>query len=733
MVPRLRPRAAVTSGLLATALVSGTFLAPAAQAVVGTPSADNAHAFTARLDIGDGKRACTATLVDRDWLLTAASCFADNPAEAQQLLPGAPKDATTAYVGRTDSTTTAGQVRTVVRLVPRGDRDLVLARLSKPVTTITPAALATTAPAPGETLTGTGFGRTADEWAPVKMHQGRFSVDGADATTVNITGVDGAAVCAGDTGGPVFREQGGSATLVGVNSRSWQGGCFGTPAEETRTGAVGSRVDDLNGWLSETVTAAPFVDFNGDGHRDVAIADPKATVGTVAEAGLVRVVYGNGAGVSEVIQGGPGVNGGPEAGDGFGTALATVDYNADGYTDLVVGVPYEDIGKVADAGAAQIVYGSPEGLGKGRGGTWFEQGSGSGALLGSASEAKDHMGFSIAAGTTAAGDPYILIGAPGEDLGTVVDAGSAIYVRGDTNVAINQDKESVAGGPETGDQFGHSVAGSPNHLAIGIPNEAIGTVANTGMIQILKHEFNAEKIPTPVKSINQDTAGISGAAEANDLFGKALSVASYRPEGAATDGDSIIAVGSPGEGIAVAGVNKANAGRVVTLRVTAGGAVSELQDIQQEKADVTGGAETGDRFGEQVSVVNTSPRTVGTTTSMLLAVGIPGENEGTVVDSGAVQTFSLLGAPGLTDRWISPGGAPGLPGVPGTNELLGSSIHATATDLYIGMPNGPGARGAAHLMPWSNVTGGAVQAVTSYEPGKGGLPAVGKAFGGAIR
>lgn len=36
-------------------------------------------------------------------------------------------------------------------------------------------------------------------------------------------------------------------------------------------------------------------------------------------------------------------------------------------------------------------------------------------------------------------------------------------------------------------------------------------------------------------------------------------------------------------------------------------------------------------------------------------------------------------------------------------------------------------------MPWSNVTGGAVAPVTSYEPGKDGLPAVGKAFGAAIQ
>ncbi|WP_256986482.1 trypsin-like serine protease [Streptomyces sp. SS07] len=733
-MPLPRPRAAVTSGLLAAALVSGTFLAPAAHAVAGTPSAANAYAFTARLDIGDGKRACSGTLVDRDWLLTAAGCFVDNPAEAQQLLPGAPKDATTAVIGRTDTTSTAGQVRTVVELVPRADRDLVLARLAKPVTTIAPAALATAPPTVGETLTGTGFGRTADEWAPIRMHQGRFSVDGADATTINITGVEGAAVCAGDAGGPVFREQGGTVELVGINSRSWQGGCFGAPEEETRTGAVESRVDDLRTWVADTVAAAPFADYNGDGHRDVAVADPKATVAGVAEAGLVRVVYGNGVAPSEVVQGGPGVGGGPETKDGFGAALASVDFNADGYTDLVVGTPNEDIGTVADAGLVQVVYGSPAGLGKGRARTGYEQGSGTGALLSAASETKDYLGFSLAAGNTSAGDPYILIGAPGEDLEpSAVDAGNAFYVRGSTSVSINQGKDDIGGEAEAGDQFGYSVAGSPNHLAIGIPNEAIGTVADTGGLQILKHELNANKIPTPVKSLHQDTDGISGGSEANDLFGKALSMTSYRPSGAATNGDSILAVGSPGEGIEIEGVNKAGAGRVVTLRVTAGGAVSELEDIQQERADVTGAAEAGDRFGEQVSVVSTRPRSVGTDTTLLLAVGIPGENEGTAVDSGAVQTFSLLGAPGLTDRWIVPGAAPGLPGVPGAGELLGSSITATGTHLYIGMPNGPGTRGAAHLMPWSNVTGGPVQPVTSYEPGKGGLPAVGKAFGGAIR
>ncbi|GAA3298489.1 hypothetical protein GCM10020295_34150 [Streptomyces cinereospinus] len=224
-----------------------------AQAVVGTPAAANAHPFTARLDIGDGRRACSGTLVFVDWLLTAASCFADNPAVSLEVPAGAPALPTTATVGRTDLTGTAGQVRNVVQLVPHPDQDLVLAKLASPVLGITPVALSAGAPAAGEELRVAGYGRTADEWAPLRLHTGTFTVDAVNPTEIGITGKDGAAVCAGDTGGPAFREAGGTVQLVGVNSRSWQGGCFGTDETETRTGAIGVRIDKVRNWINANV------------------------------------------------------------------------------------------------------------------------------------------------------------------------------------------------------------------------------------------------------------------------------------------------------------------------------------------------------------------------------------------------------------------------------------------------------------------------------------------------
>jgi hypothetical protein len=48
------------------------------------------------------------------------------------------------------------------------------------------------------------------------------------------------------------------------------------------------------------------------------------------------------------------------------------------------------------------------------------------------------------------------------------------------------------------------------------------------------------------------------------------------------------------------------------------------------------------------------------------------------------------------------------------------------------MPYGP-SRGAVHALPWANVSGGVKTAVTTYQPGSGGLPPVGVRFGSEVR
>ncbi|MEV8312471.1 FG-GAP-like repeat-containing protein [Streptomyces flavidovirens] len=218
-----------------------------ALAVAGDPAADKAYTFTAQIRIGS-ERNCTGSLVDERWILTASSCFAADPQKPFPIPGGKPKQKTTAIIGRTDLSTTAGHAVDIVELVPRADRDLVMARLAQPVTDIAPVAVSPAAPAAGETLRGAGYGRTKTEWIPNRMHSGAFTVDAAGESTIAMTGTTGS-ICKGDAGGPALRETEGRVELAAVHSTSWEGGCLN--AVETRKGAVETRTDDIYQWIQQ--------------------------------------------------------------------------------------------------------------------------------------------------------------------------------------------------------------------------------------------------------------------------------------------------------------------------------------------------------------------------------------------------------------------------------------------------------------------------------------------------
>ncbi|MEU9233506.1 trypsin-like serine protease [Streptomyces subrutilus] len=244
LVSARSPRAARISGLVATSALLSTALVTAtpAFAVTGPEAAVDSHPYAARLTIGDETnfRACTGTLVDRFWILTAASCFSGTP--------GSPVSAGKPTL-KTTATLSNGKTVDVTEVAPRSDRDTALVRLATPIADIKPAELAGSAPAPNTDLTAAGYGRTKTDWVPGKLRTGTFSVNSTDATTLTVTGKGTDAICKGDTGGPLLNQAG---KQVGVHSRSWQGGCLGTAATETRTGAISTRVDDLADWVRQT-------------------------------------------------------------------------------------------------------------------------------------------------------------------------------------------------------------------------------------------------------------------------------------------------------------------------------------------------------------------------------------------------------------------------------------------------------------------------------------------------
>ncbi|MFE7121206.1 S1 family peptidase, partial [Streptomyces sp. NPDC057654] len=268
-MPVRRPRTARVTGLLASALAATLALTAAplltaapAQAVAGETPEDGSYTFTATLDIGGGQRGCSATLVEEQWLLTAASCFADDAAHPDQVKAGAPKLHTTATIGRTDLTQQKpGTQVDVVELVPRQDRDLVMAKLATPVTGVTPAVVSVNRPLlPGEKVVVAGYGRTTSEWVPDRLHVAKTSVSEVKDTTVTLAGTDDhAIVCQGDTGGPAFREVGGTYQLIGIHSTSGQAGCLGVDKSEKRTAASEARVDDIAEWI-QAVSSRTLLD-----------------------------------------------------------------------------------------------------------------------------------------------------------------------------------------------------------------------------------------------------------------------------------------------------------------------------------------------------------------------------------------------------------------------------------------------------------------------------------------
>ncbi|WP_255950223.1 FG-GAP-like repeat-containing protein [Streptomyces odontomachi] len=109
-------------------------------------------------------------------------------------------------------------------------------------------------------------------------------------------------------------------------------------------------------------------DVDNDGYGDIVIGndwDAGTDSAGIAKGGAVKVVYGTESGPGgedTVTQDSTGVPGASESGDGFGYEVSMGDVDGDGYDDLAIGAPGEDLNGIADAGMVTVLHGSSIGF-----------------------------------------------------------------------------------------------------------------------------------------------------------------------------------------------------------------------------------------------------------------------------------------------------------------------------------------------------------------------------------
>jgi hypothetical protein len=435
--------------------------------------------------------------------------------------------------------------------------------------------------------------------------------------------------------------------------------------------------------LTPAASAAPDpakpYDFNGDGYVDLAIGSPYGTVNKKTSAGIVSIIYGSSAGLNTgkkqvFTQDLSWVPGAAEAYDHFGFSLASGDFDQDGFADLAVGTPDEDIPAGKDAGLLTVFWGSSSGLTAASGFTddpsfegpsqrfskalavgdiehdgspelfitipgtsdftWFvwqqpagvtAQSTNADPSRGARLNPRAGKGTGISAQSAAdVTDSWLAVGdVTGDHLDDVV------YAWYDADWPVAEERRGFVVLPGIADgnlDFDTVVETFTDVRALtvgdfdgdGFADIAVGQPADSSYLggQVSVYKGAAPNIDPAVHTeFHQDTAGVPGAGEAGDSFGASLAAADITH-----DGKADLAVGAPLEDVG----SVVDGGATFILRGSATGLTGTgSQVITQNTDKVVGGAEKGDKFGTQVTLLDNNKDDFAD-----LSAGAPAENAG---------------------------------------------------------------------------------------------------------
>lgn len=343
--------------------------------------------------------------------------------------------------------------------------------------------------------------------------------------------------------------------------------------------------------------------------QPLVVGSPEEKLGKAARAGVVHVlpVDGNGSptgsGAEMLRQGRAPIGGRAERGDGFGSAVATGDFDGNGIDDVAIGAPLENIAGKSDVGVVHVVYGTTSGYLDGSH-QLFRQGVNG---LSGRAQSGDRFGSALAV-TDFDGDGFddLIIGAPGDRVNGV-SAGTVQIVFGgpqglDSSRAesLTQNTSGFLDKPDDGDEFGAAVSANRGLLAIGVPGEDRSGKADRGLM----HLYDGHRMATPAESSNQRLIGRN----AGDRLGEAVLLT-----------DEVAFAGAPSERVR----GNEDYGRVHWVRLSVFGDDNDRFAPLGRRARQTLWPRTsidrssGDRFGASLAALPGPD-------ASLIAVGAPG-------------------------------------------------------------------------------------------------------------
>jgi hypothetical protein len=449
------------------------------------------------------------------------------------------------------------------------------------------------------------------------------------------------------------------------------------------------------------VGSASGGDFDGDGFPDLAVGVPFEMVSGEHFAGAINSIYGGSTGLSAAgdqlfHQDSDGIDGAAEEGDRFGLALAVGDFDGDGFFDLAVGVPSEDVGTVYDAGAVNVIYGGSGGLSATGDQLWTQDN----CTIVSDPETFDRFGATLAAGDLN-GDGYddLAVGAPDESVGTASSAGAVVVLFG-SSTGLGSDGlwysgSTTSGSPEEDDRFGDALTTGDfdgdgfDDLAIGVPGDEISGEAGAGSVILVFGGPTYPTYPAVGGIFHQDIPGVQGESEAGDAFGSSVTAGDFD-----RDGFDDLVVGVPGEQVGIhSGAGLVNVLYGSPTGITATGNAY----FHQENLSFIANNELDDNFGETLAAGDFNGDGYWD-----IAVGVPHEDLSTADDAGMVVILwggygGIDGAAAYLREVEFTGASAELGDRFGHALAAGDFNHDGRVDLAIGTPYNNDASGVADV------------------------------------